>query len=112
MYSYFCLKNIKGIDGLIERLKKLKKKPVEAKLKQEIAYRYLDYIHPSYFKAQQEATSGIVCAFCQKSEGEAKFDFCSVCKQVYYCSKDCQKKDWKANHKAVCEKLKEDAKKA
>ena len=28
---------------------------------------------------------------------------CGNCRIVYYCSKDCQKKDWK-NHKLVCNK--------
>lgn len=27
---------------------------------------------------------------------------CVVCKNVLYCSKKCQKKDWKARHKSVC----------
>ncbi|NXJ50375.1 TDRD1 protein, partial [Spizaetus tyrannus] len=31
---------------------------------------------------------------------------CSQCKQIYYCSADCQKKDWPA-HSVVCEPIKE-----
>ncbi|XP_053928214.1 tudor domain-containing protein 1 [Cuculus canorus] len=31
---------------------------------------------------------------------------CSQCKQVYYCSADCQKKDWRA-HSVVCEPVKQ-----
>jgi len=27
---------------------------------------------------------------------------CAVCKNVLYCSKECQKKDWKARHKSAC----------
>jgi hypothetical protein len=40
---------------------------------------------------------------CGKWETEAKeFQKCSRCKYVAYCSRDCQKKDWKAQHKAAC----------
>ena len=27
---------------------------------------------------------------------------CAACKRVRYCGADCQKKDWKARHKAEC----------
>lgn len=30
---------------------------------------------------------------------------CSICKCVAYCSRDCQKTDWKAGHKKVCKKV-------
>jgi hypothetical protein len=40
---------------------------------------------------------------CEKWETEAKeFKSCSACKCVAYCCRDCQKKDWKAQHKAAC----------
>lgn len=39
------------------------------------------------------------CYTCGKNEG--KMRRCSRCKLVYYCSEDCQLKDWPA-HKAVC----------
>ncbi|KAF1848293.1 uncharacterized protein K460DRAFT_393400 [Cucurbitaria berberidis CBS 394.84] len=28
---------------------------------------------------------------------------CGACKSVYYCSKHCQKQDWKARHKPLCQ---------
>jgi hypothetical protein len=40
---------------------------------------------------------------CSKWETKAKeFKSCSGCKAVAYCSRDCQKKDWKAQHKSKC----------
>eukprot|EP00578_Thalassiosira_sp_NH16_P009850 CAMPEP_0181114906 /NCGR_PEP_ID=MMETSP1071-20121207/21152_1 /TAXON_ID=35127 /ORGANISM="Thalassiosira sp., Strain NH16" /LENGTH=547 /DNA_ID=CAMNT_0023199085 /DNA_START=138 /DNA_END=1781 /DNA_ORIENTATION=- len=40
------------------------------------------------------------CDFCGKVESDLKQ--CSVCKKVQYCSRDCQKKAWKATHKHEC----------
>ena len=43
------------------------------------------------------------CACCgNRSNTEA----CARCKVAYYCSKQCQKKDWKVCHKKVCTSLK------
>eukprot|EP00931_Biecheleriopsis_adriatica_P073787 TRINITY_DN48007_c0_g1_i1.p1 TRINITY_DN48007_c0_g1~~TRINITY_DN48007_c0_g1_i1.p1 ORF type:complete len:987 (-),score=166.43 TRINITY_DN48007_c0_g1_i1:47-2764(-) len=52
------------------------------------------------------------CNYCQKLE-ERKRQFvdtpgagkCSRCLRVYYCSKECQVKDWE-NHKTICKALK------
>lgn len=41
-----------------------------------------------------------VCAYCNKSSAE-KLQLCARCKQVAFCSKECQKASWPA-HKKVC----------
>eukprot|EP00520_Triparma_pacifica_P015585 CAMPEP_0118638362 /NCGR_PEP_ID=MMETSP0785-20121206/3640_1 /TAXON_ID=91992 /ORGANISM="Bolidomonas pacifica, Strain CCMP 1866" /LENGTH=347 /DNA_ID=CAMNT_0006529599 /DNA_START=34 /DNA_END=1075 /DNA_ORIENTATION=- len=40
------------------------------------------------------------CAVCSKSATSK----CSICKAVYYCSRDCQRKDYKG-HKRTCKKV-------
>jgi hypothetical protein len=40
---------------------------------------------------------------CNNRETKPKeFQNCSYCKAAAYCSRDCQKKDWKAQHKSAC----------
>ena len=36
-----------------------------------------------------------------RGEGAKAYSVCSVCRVVYYCSRECQCKDWKA-HKPEC----------
>jgi MYND finger len=40
------------------------------------------------------------CAFCNKKLEKAHY--CKACKETPYCNADCQKKDWKTNHRAMC----------
>ena len=42
------------------------------------------------------------CACCKRSDCHLKV--CSRCGLVSYCTKECQKTDWKRGHKAVCRK--------
>ena len=52
-------------------------------------------------KASQAEDGARVCQMCgEKSE---KMKKCSACKQVRYCSKDCQLEDWNG-HKKSCKK--------
>jgi hypothetical protein len=45
------------------------------------------------------------CFFCNVVvSGGATFSYCGVCQSVLYCSKVCQKKDWK-EHKKICKFL-------
>ncbi len=49
--------------------------------------------------------SSKMCRYCSKPEDSEDFEGtlmkCSRCKNAYYCSKECQKKDWKM-HKKFC----------
>jgi len=45
----------------------------------------------------------IVCNYCGVSD-DTTFPRCSVCKKVFYCSKDCQTKDWRA-HREYCKAM-------
>eukprot|EP01029_Cantina_marsupialis_P014055 TRINITY_DN3111_c1_g1_i1.p1 TRINITY_DN3111_c1_g1~~TRINITY_DN3111_c1_g1_i1.p1 ORF type:complete len:216 (-),score=41.77 TRINITY_DN3111_c1_g1_i1:254-901(-) len=49
-------------------------------------------------KSKAKATKGI-CSVCGKAEAKQK---CGACSIPYYCSKECQKKDWKGEHKELC----------
>ena len=46
--------------------------------------------------------------YCAEKSCKAKIvlnkaaGLCAGCNLVYYCNQDCQKKDWKAGHKFVC----------
>ncbi|KZW01177.1 hypothetical protein EXIGLDRAFT_638478 [Exidia glandulosa HHB12029] len=48
------------------------------------------------------------CAGCGKWEanGGQRYMACSVCRSRFYCSTQCQKNDWRAEHKRICELLK------
>jgi hypothetical protein len=45
------------------------------------------------------------CQVCKKGEGDGlQLSFCNSCRSVSYCSRACQKADWKA-HKVICKVL-------
>lgn len=58
----------------------------------------------SYYKQVLFRIRNRVCANCLRFQatGEERFYKCSNCRQVYYCSKDCQIRHWKKNHKTRC----------
>jgi len=50
-------------------------------------------------------TKAVYCEHCRKHEPSdgPLFSKCSRCKTVFYCSKSCQKADWRAGHKNACQ---------
>jgi len=43
------------------------------------------------------------CAGCYLLENyPVKFRVCGKCKRIRYCSRDCQRRDWKGGHKKIC----------
>ncbi|KAK8862825.1 MYND domain protein [Apiospora arundinis] len=42
------------------------------------------------------------CTVCKKTAQEVSLKYCAKCSKTPYCSRDCQKADWKA-HKEICD---------
>lgn len=68
-----------------------------------------DYLHKGWGfwcmceKCKFEGDDQNICNYCQKLAEEAQtFLACGKCKRVWYCSKECQKKNWAHGHKNVC----------
>jgi hypothetical protein len=51
----------------------------------------------------------VECSVCHRKPGDpgvsATLKLCGVCKQMRYCSAECQRKDWKLGHKEICQVL-------
>ncbi|KAH8102025.1 hypothetical protein BXZ70DRAFT_47761 [Cristinia sonorae] len=43
-----------------------------------------------------------MCVYCSNNDLQVKLSWCSKCRSVRYCSKDCQRADWK-QHKPTCQ---------
>ena len=49
----------------------------------------------------------VTCSWCLKTTKEVPLSLCAGCKTLKYCSKTCQKEDWKKGpHKDECKYLK------
>jgi hypothetical protein len=57
-------------------------------------------------RIQHQQTGGSYCDCCQKAEGELEVNLlkCLGCHMTFYCSKECQTKQWKAGHNKACRK--------
>ncbi|KAJ7648335.1 hypothetical protein DFH06DRAFT_1476353 [Mycena polygramma] len=52
--------------------------------------------------SSQKACDNMECGIIQ---GKREFRRCSHCRQVYYCSSECQKRDWRSGHRESCDSL-------
>ena len=59
--------------------------------------------------AKRAAKRQLICCWnkCYRMEREIgrAMQMCSGCKMTYYCSRKCQKKAWKCDHRDICQKL-------
>lgn len=52
-----------------------------------------------------------ICHYCDLISQDNKLPVCGQCKQIRYCSVDCQRIDWyEGGHKAICNSIKRDNK--
>ena len=53
-------------------------------------------------RARKTLTDQLCCTMCGYVETESKLSSCASCLSAFYCSRECQKADWKAGHKQAC----------
>jgi hypothetical protein len=95
------LESVLGEDVSLERIEGLNFGPLwsersDLPIFEVAASKVATASHASHDEASEET----LCSKCHKP-GMPKLLFCSRCHKVKYCSKDCQKADWKA-HKHAC----------
>ena len=69
---------------------------------------YTSTVEDGRVKVESRPSEWRSCAACgiepASSQACDRFQFCQRCRQVVYCSKDCQRADWKEHIKKVCKK--------
>ena len=65
----------------------------------------VDYLMKKGAEFDARGTVAKACKCCEATGVALKR--CSGCSTVYYCSPECQKKDWKEGHKVQCARLRE-----
>ncbi|KAH7885650.1 hypothetical protein F5I97DRAFT_1887694 [Phlebopus sp. FC_14] len=83
---------VKGPDGIILQFVRASQPSAQQSTIDEIAV-------PKEVIKSRKSSIRLFCTTC--STILAKQQTCQRCKSTYYCSKDCQRKDW-SNHKATC----------
>ena len=63
------------------------------------------FVNKQYFEKRKKIKKNIrnmVCCFCERKS--RKLMCCTGCMEATYCSKSCQKRDWRSNHRRQCGK--------
>ncbi|KAJ7857534.1 hypothetical protein B0H13DRAFT_1158315 [Mycena leptocephala] len=103
-----------------EKTNRAKRDVAKSRLFREVAQKMLTRTYgpaaakETHKKTLQKSKARIqiaVCESCEKTEtpGEERFMRCKACmdnvsRKVYYCSRQCQREDWKVRHKRICGK--------
>eukprot|EP01084_Bolivina_argentea_P161775 281581_1 len=69
---------------------------------EENVYNDLWILDMNKIKSKQTNYVLKLCGICRKTENEVRLYVCSKCRNQRYCSKLCQKTDWKLKHKNIC----------
>eukprot|EP01084_Bolivina_argentea_P048757 89777_1 len=65
----------------------------------------LPMIHQQMKLVAKTLEIDVKCNYCYKNQSECiKLKSCKGCASVFYCSIDCQKRDWKSSHRLSCSK--------
>ncbi|KAK4950735.1 hypothetical protein LTR10_010728 [Elasticomyces elasticus] len=70
--------------------------------KQQLQSQYLSPSNVALIKSDQEACVDKICHTCGVGIQSTSLLKCTACSEAWYCSQDCQRTDWKKDHKAKC----------
>ncbi|KAJ7648345.1 hypothetical protein DFH06DRAFT_575091 [Mycena polygramma] len=68
----------------------------------EVAQEHIELELAAGATSSQKACDNMECGIIQEKQ---EFQRCSHCQQVYYCSSECQKRDWRSGHRESCNSL-------
>jgi len=73
----------------------------------EDCHRLLHCVNPQEELGKVFCHKARICAWCQRPEAVIKkFQMCSGCRVVHYCSANCQRSSWEAGHRQQCKRIK------
>ncbi|KLO16503.1 hypothetical protein SCHPADRAFT_995078 [Schizopora paradoxa] len=99
--------------GVLDAMKAVKCKDIEECIdKSEVKSHWSQFeetllartVYKSLFEHSGQSNLGIIrCANCGKMDAKQNLQKCGGCKNVFYCSKDCQRTHWKqGGHRLTC----------